>query len=166
MGWTTPRTWVTDEVPTAAILNTHIRDNLNALAALGFSGSTQPGSISTSSATAIMVGLTEYMTPVATGRAVAVFVCTGSSTAANTWFIQGWYGTGTAPTGGDAVTGTAISTENRMVPSAGGLYDSIAVLGFATGLVVGTQYWFDLAFRSSGGATATVEEFTYVVLET
>ncbi len=31
MAWTTPRTWVTDEVPTAAILNTHIRDNFNTL---------------------------------------------------------------------------------------------------------------------------------------
>ncbi len=29
MAWTTPRTWVTDEVLTAALLNTHLRDNLN-----------------------------------------------------------------------------------------------------------------------------------------
>lgn len=31
MGWTTPRTWVAGEKPSAATLNTHIRDNLNAL---------------------------------------------------------------------------------------------------------------------------------------
>jgi len=31
MGWTAPRTWVTGEVVTAAIMNTHVRDNLNAL---------------------------------------------------------------------------------------------------------------------------------------
>lgn len=31
MGWTDPRTWVTDELVTAAIMNTHVRDNLNAL---------------------------------------------------------------------------------------------------------------------------------------
>ena len=31
MAWTTPRTWVTSEVPTAAIFNTHVRDNLNYL---------------------------------------------------------------------------------------------------------------------------------------
>lgn len=31
MAWTTPRTWVAGEVPTAAILNTHIRDNLAAI---------------------------------------------------------------------------------------------------------------------------------------
>ncbi len=29
MDWTTPRTWVTSELVTAAFLNTHIRDNLN-----------------------------------------------------------------------------------------------------------------------------------------
>lgn len=33
MAWTTPRTWVTSEVDTAAFLNSHIRDNENALAA-------------------------------------------------------------------------------------------------------------------------------------
>lgn len=32
MGWTTPRTWVTGEVVTAAEMNTNIRDNTNALA--------------------------------------------------------------------------------------------------------------------------------------
>jgi len=29
MAWTTPRTWVASEVPTAAIFNTHVRDNLS-----------------------------------------------------------------------------------------------------------------------------------------
>lgn len=28
MAWTAPRTWVTGEIPTAAIFNTHVRDNL------------------------------------------------------------------------------------------------------------------------------------------
>lgn len=31
MAWTTPRTWVTSEVVTAALMNTHLRDNLNYL---------------------------------------------------------------------------------------------------------------------------------------
>lgn len=31
MGWTTPRTWATSEVVTAAMMNAHVRDNLNAL---------------------------------------------------------------------------------------------------------------------------------------
>jgi hypothetical protein len=31
MAWTTPRTWVAGEVVTAAVMNTHVRDNLKAL---------------------------------------------------------------------------------------------------------------------------------------
>lgn len=31
MAWTTPRTWVVGELVTAALLNTHLRDNLDAL---------------------------------------------------------------------------------------------------------------------------------------
>lgn len=31
MAWTSPRTWVTGELVTAALLNTHLRDNLNAV---------------------------------------------------------------------------------------------------------------------------------------
>jgi hypothetical protein len=31
MSWTTPRTWTADELVTATMMNTHIRDNLNAL---------------------------------------------------------------------------------------------------------------------------------------
>lgn len=30
-GWTSPRTWVASEVVTAALMNTHVRDNLNAI---------------------------------------------------------------------------------------------------------------------------------------
>ena len=31
MAWTTPRTWVSGEVPTAANFNTHVRDNFKAI---------------------------------------------------------------------------------------------------------------------------------------
>lgn len=33
MSWTTPRTWVSGELVTASLMNTHVRDNLNALRA-------------------------------------------------------------------------------------------------------------------------------------
>lgn len=38
MAWTTPRTWVAGEQPTAALFNAHLRDNLNAIAAVGITG--------------------------------------------------------------------------------------------------------------------------------
>lgn len=31
MAWTTPRTWVADEVVTATVMNTHVRDNFKAI---------------------------------------------------------------------------------------------------------------------------------------
>ncbi len=31
MSWTTPRTWTTGEFPSAATMNTHVRDNFNAV---------------------------------------------------------------------------------------------------------------------------------------
>lgn len=33
MAWTTPKTWAVDELVTASMMNTHLRDNLNALKA-------------------------------------------------------------------------------------------------------------------------------------
>lgn len=33
MAWTTPKTWESSELVTAALMNTHLRDNLNVLAA-------------------------------------------------------------------------------------------------------------------------------------
>lgn len=39
MAWTAPRTWVTGEVVTAALFNTHLRDNQNAISTHGHSGS-------------------------------------------------------------------------------------------------------------------------------
>ncbi len=167
MAWTTPRTWVTDEVPTAATLNTHIRDNLNALAALGFVGAISAGSVGTSSSTAVMMGMgaQAFVAPVATGRVVVVFVLDSTCTGANTYFIEARRGTGAAPAGGDPVTGTSISQEYRIVPSAGGLYIPSTVIGYSTGLVVGTTYWFDLALRSSGLATTLLENITMIVCE-
>lgn len=35
MAWTTPRTWVTGEVVTASLLNSHLRDNMNAFLPVG-----------------------------------------------------------------------------------------------------------------------------------
>lgn len=48
MSWTTPRTWVTGELVTASIMNTHVRDNLGALQPQSAQVSTSETSTSTS----------------------------------------------------------------------------------------------------------------------
>lgn len=41
MAWTTPRTWVTGEVVTASLMNTHVRDNFNETGAAKITGGSQ-----------------------------------------------------------------------------------------------------------------------------
>jgi len=61
MAYTTPRTWVTDEVVTAAIMNTHVRDNFDA----GF-----PDGATTASWTPVLSGASSGSTddPAVLGR--------------------------------------------------------------------------------------------------
>ena len=49
MAWTSPRTWVAAEVITAALFNTHIRDNLLALSGHGHSGAAGDGAMALAS---------------------------------------------------------------------------------------------------------------------
>mgnify|MGYP001592239233 CR=1 FL=1 len=56
MAWTAPRTWVTSELVTAAIMNTHIRDNLLALSTHEHTGAAGAGArVDTMSALASQV---------------------------------------------------------------------------------------------------------------
>lgn len=57
MTWTTPRTWTDEELVTANLMNTHIRDNLNYLYAAdnGFDYVLDSGSYSTTSTTYTVV---------------------------------------------------------------------------------------------------------------
>ncbi len=43
MAWSTPRTWVAGETPTAAQFNAHVRDNLTALSTHAHSGAAGDG---------------------------------------------------------------------------------------------------------------------------
>jgi hypothetical protein len=80
MAWTTPRTWVTDETLTAANLNTHVRDNLNALYG---TDSTYTPTLTQSATISKTVNEARY---IQTGRIVEVWVVlspTSSGTASN-----------------------------------------------------------------------------------
>lgn len=58
MAWTAPRTWVAGETVTAALLNTHLRDNLLWVARAGINGmaSFEPAWTSSGTAPAILNG--------------------------------------------------------------------------------------------------------------
>ena len=53
MGWTAPRTWIAGELVTAAMMNTHVRDNLSYLSSsyLPLAGGTMTGDLTLTNAT-------------------------------------------------------------------------------------------------------------------
>lgn len=65
------------------------------------------------------------------------------------------FGTGTAPTNGMAVTGTALGKQVFVNPASAGGGAPFCIAGIATGLTPGTAYWFD-ANLVAGANTASI----------
>lgn len=72
MAWTAPRTWVAGETVTAALMNTHVRDNLKALG--------DPWT----SYTPTLVGMT-----IGNGAVVAKYLSAGKFTVVRVWLTAG-----------------------------------------------------------------------------
>lgn len=117
-------------------------------------------------ATGLMAGLAVSFTPAASGRVLVVVSLNwnnGSTGSVASFQIR--YGTGTAPTNGAALTGSTAGSlisnrsPNGTDPQAG------AASGTATGLSVGTTYWFDLSQASDGGSTTTLTNISYTIVE-
>ena len=90
MSWTTPRTWVALETVTASLMNTHVRDNLNWLAAAGTTAWTAytPTWTGTGSNPAIGNGTLAGVYTQSAKLVVARFLCLAGST---TTFGTGTY---------------------------------------------------------------------------
>ena len=130
MAWTTPKTWSANEVVTAALLNLHIRDNLNIIAAVGISGWTDYSGSATWTGTGSNPTYTvNYAKYCQVGKWVsyrAKYTCTTAGTGTYAWSL---------PVGAQAA-GTVIY-------GYGTLYDAS-----------GTDTWhFNL---DSGGGTTTI----------
>lgn len=121
----------------------------------------------TTSTTGVMMGLgsTAKITPVFSGRvkieitlAAAVTVATASAT------LQVRYGTGTAPTNGAALTGTALGSAITGWSDVASSPTPFALIVAVTGLTPGTPYWFDVSFSVSTG-TGSLTGVNYVITE-
>lgn len=75
MTWTTPRTWVAGETVTAAIMNAHVRDNLNAL-----KNGVQYGTVSLTFSAAIFATATVTFPIAFAGAPQVAAISLGSST--------------------------------------------------------------------------------------
>jgi hypothetical protein len=74
------------------------------------------------------------------------------------------YGTGAAPAKGAAVTGTQIGAIVTSTP-ADGEFRPFSFIGQATGLVIGTAYWFDLTISATSSTSVSVQSVVFQTLE-
>lgn len=120
-----------------------------------FNGST--GS-ATSSSTKVMQGFGAVwtITPATTGRVRITVVGYTTNTTTGNAKINAAFGTGTAPVSGAALTGTTFSNTDILATSASSGASPAVPFTFiaeASGLTLGTAYWFDSALGSSTGSS-------------
>ena len=120
---------------------------------------TQGTPAGTTSTSGVMMGLgtsiNAKITPTASGK--VLFNISGRLANNTLNFVTSatlYYGTGTPPANGAAATGTQIST-TALATLPANVQVPYSLQAIVTGLVVGTQYWFDLALSTTSGGTAT-----------
>lgn len=123
----------------------------------------------TTSLTFVMMGFAIAFTPTTSGI-ISVFGlgAAENSNAANGCYYKIMYGTGTAPINGAAVTGSDTGNTNgngfdRF--NAANKLEPFPIEGLASGLIVGTAYWFDVAIKSITAGTATIKNNTISIIE-
>ncbi len=121
----------------------------------------------TTSTTAKMMGLAGSITPNKSGTVLLIISGTiSNSKNTNKSLVQLYTGTGTAPTNGVAITGTARGTQQTASIEATSAEEPFCVTALATGLTVGTAYWIDLGVASSAtSGTASVSNITISAVE-
>ncbi|HUR21672.1 MAG TPA: hypothetical protein VMZ90_12730 [Vicinamibacterales bacterium] len=122
--------------------------------------STFPGNpTATTSTTDVMMGLgsTIAFTPRQSGALrVTIGMMAANSLATKGVSATMYRGSGSAPTNGAAVTGSQTSGSKIFTATDNGAMTNIVLDAFATGLTVGTAYWFDVALKAVSGGTASI----------
>jgi len=161
MAWTTPKTWNVGEVLTASNMNSQLRDNMNFLHGTTVFAKPTMSAATGGTGTLIMAGLAVYFTPqTPNGNVRFISNCsiTGRSGAAGLR-----YGTGTAPVNGAAVTGT--DPMNGNINHVGGGGAGCVLVGHATSLALGVQYWADMVWGDDGAGTSQALAIVFQVVE-
>ncbi len=110
---------------------------------------------STSSTSGVMMGIAGSITPTISGKVMIVIsgdLKNGTNNGNTT--VQLRYGTGAAPTNGNALTGTAIGGQVNMTAAATSQRVPFSCNAIVT-LTVGTTYWIDLALKAVSGSAFT-----------
>lgn len=109
--------------------------------------------LTTTSLTGVMAGCKVQYTPTKTGH-IEVYGTFGvyDDTAGDGFVTQLTYGTGTPPVQGAAKTGTQFGNPRRIISGGAGVRLEVSMIGEVTGLVLNTEYWFDvLGYVITGG---------------
>jgi hypothetical protein len=116
-----------------------------------------------------MMGLVGAITPAGSGKIMIVITGdTDNDTAADGTKMGIRYGTGSAPTNGAALTGTAVGTLPNAVNANLALDVNrypFAVSAVVTGLSVGIAYWVDLSLAAVTGGVARVRNISIAIQE-
>ena len=119
----------------------------------------------TTSTAGVMMGLTGAITPAHSGNVLLIVSGTlTNGTTSDGASLQIRYGTGTAPTNGAALTGTAVGNniaDNNPVTNK----IPFSVQAVVTGLTVGTAYWVDVGLAAITGGTASIATVSVSALE-
>lgn len=130
----------------------------------------------TTSTTGVMAGLSNLssgciITPANSGTILIII----SGQAENNTGDDGFkfdirYGTGTAPSNGNALTGTVVGSTVTGSSVASSTTTSVPIMpfshqGIVTGLTAGTAYWIDLGIYAVTGGTATFSNVNVSVIE-
>lgn len=176
MAWTAPRTWVTAEVVTAALMNVHVRDNLletgpalvtasgqllvsegaNTMTARQISTSSVNTSETTTSTSFVNLTTTHTLSVVTGVRALIIMSCVMSTTTAGAETYMGYDVSGA--TTQTATDNTALSATS----SAASDRHRATRVHYDVGLTAGTNT-FTAKYRTTAG-TATFDDRRLVVL--
>jgi hypothetical protein len=145
---------------TGQFVNVVSSNTIGTVAPVTFSQSQPSNPASTTSTTAVMMGLARSITVGSSGILEIIIGGTVTNTADGDGAgFQIRYGTGTAPTNGVAVTGTQLGNIQEFVNgplTASGLNVPFSLNGIVGGLTPGTVYWIDIALQSITGGTSAI----------
>jgi hypothetical protein len=114
-----------------------------------------------------MMGLNKTITPEGSGVVLiiisgTIFNAGGIGDGAT---VRLYTGTGTPPTNGAAVTGTARSGQQKFISSTTAEKVPFSVQALVSSLTLATAYWIDLALTATTGGTATVTDLSVTATE-
>lgn len=138
----------------------------SALTSPANTSSTPSDPTGTTNTTGVMMGLAGTITPATTGKILAIVTGgVSNNTSSDGCSMRLRTGTGTAPTNGTGLVGTASGALVQMSEVTGGFIVPFTVAGTRTGLGIGTAVWIDISLAAITGGTCAVTGLSVYAIE-